>query len=177
MENHDLKEKIRNRIKMGPETKQPKKRKKQKKPRVPKSKERRSETSDDLNSADPKAFLQAEYGCQCQICKTKIRLINGKNWINVFRLIKMAEDPWYSNEPYNFLGLCPNCYAKASHGGHDFNPIKSAADEWALGNLFPIEIDDLKGDYYQITVELNGKDAKLAMSENHIRAFEAWFRP
>lgn len=126
--------------------------------------------------ANPKEFLHNEYGGKCQICGTELKLHNGTSYINVFHIKERRNKSWWSNNPFNILGLCPNCHALAKYGGErDFSSIYKSAKEMNLGDLFPEEVEEFSGDYYVVDIVINGTNKKMVISKIHMNYFAALF--
>ncbi|GKU30449.1 sacsin N-terminal ATP-binding-like domain-containing protein [Clostridium folliculivorans] len=131
---------------------------------------------DNKDSINPKEFLHIEYSGKCQVCGTELKLHNGTSYINVFHIKEGRGKYWWSNNPFNILGLCPNCHALAKHGGgRDFSNLYKVAKEINIGNVFPEEVEAFGGDYYVVDIIMNGDNKKLVMSKIHINYFSALF--
>ncbi len=130
----------------------------------------------DPNAGDPKAFLLAEYGGKCQVCKTELLLSSGRKWFEVFRIIEPHRTVWWADRPFNILCLCPNCHALSKHGGRDMKSIYHSAKEALLGQIFPIEVSQFKGDFYVVPVSVNGRNQELVVSKRHMSYFVGLFK-
>lgn len=148
---------------------------KEEKKEIKKDSNKNKEIKIDKYRINSKEYLKSQYNGKCQVCGEKIKLINGDNYIEVFHIREEKNDGWWIDRKYNILGFCPNCHAKAKHGGRDFTNIKEYALELSEGNIFPEEIDEFKGDYYRIPVVLNGKDESIVFSKDHLNHFAAFF--
>ncbi len=128
----------------------------------------------DKASIEPKAFLEAEYDCRCQVCGNQIVFDSGKKWISVYHIQERKEGAWYYDRPFNILGLCPNCYTMAKYSGNrDFSKLLDEAQKVVEGETFAESVDSFGGDYYLVDVVLDNKDYKMKMSKVHMNYFAA----
>lgn len=130
----------------------------------------------DSDASDPKAFLQAEYGGQCQICSIELKLCSGRKWFEVYRIYEPHGVAWWADRPFNILSLCPNCHALAKHGGRDMSSVYNMAREVIQGDFFPVEAIQFKGDFYVVPVSINGRDEELKISKVHMNYFVELFK-
>ena len=125
----------------------------------------------DLN---PKEFLSSEYRGKCQICGTVLHLSNGQKWIQTYRIQEKRDEHWWANQPYNILGLCPNCHVLAKHGGStDFSNILKAARKLIKEEIFPEEVEEYQGDYYTVHIRINNQRKRLVLSKTHLNYFSS----
>ena len=130
----------------------------------------------DEGAGDPKEFLITQYDGRCQVCSTQLRLSNGGRWVDVFRITEGRGEEYWVDRPFNILGLCPNCHALAKHGGGlDLSSIQLLVREASDGKAFPIEIEEHNGDFYVTTIQLNGTERKLILSQLHLAHFMSLF--
>ncbi|MHB1042635.1 MAG: sacsin N-terminal ATP-binding-like domain-containing protein [Eubacteriales bacterium] len=130
----------------------------------------------DPDAGDPRAFLLAEYGGRCQVCATEISLCNGHKWFEVFRICESRGTAWWADRPLNILSMCPNCHALSKHGGRDMINIYITAREVLQGNIFSVELTQYQGDFYLVTVSINGQSRELAISKRHMSYFAGLFK-
>lgn len=129
----------------------------------------------DPGAVDPKAFLEAEYGGRCQVCATELRLCSGRKWFEVFHIFNPG-GAWWADRPFNILSLCPNCHALAKHGGRAMFNIYRKAQEVVQQTFFPIEVERFQGDFYVVSISINGRDEKLVISKVHMSYFVELFK-
>lgn len=123
----------------------------------------------DPDAIDPKAFLLEEYDGRCQICATELLLNNGNKWIETYRIVESRNEIWWSDRPFNILGLCPNCHALAKHGGGcDFSNIEKEAHDLLNGDTWAQEVPEYSGDFYSIDVNIDDRKKRLVMSKLHL---------
>ncbi|WP_298836144.1 HNH endonuclease [Clostridium sp.] len=128
----------------------------------------------DKGAVDPKEFLLAEYKGKCQLCGTELHLHNGQKWINVYHIVEKQNGAWWADRPFNILGLCPNCHALTKYGGNrDISNIFVEANDSLKGDAFAIEVPEFKGDYYVVSVNINGQCRDLKISKLHLLYFSA----
>ncbi|SFN61296.1 sacsin N-terminal ATP-binding-like domain-containing protein [Proteiniclasticum ruminis] len=128
----------------------------------------------DRDSIEPKAFLEAEYDCRCQVCGNQIIFDSGKKWISVYHIQERKEGAWFYDRPFNILGLCPNCYTMAKYSGNrDFSKLLDEAQKVLEGDTFAESVDSFGGDYYLVDVVLDNKDYQMKMSKVHMNYFAA----
>lgn len=128
----------------------------------------------DRDSIEPKAFLEAEYDCRCQVCGNQIIFDSGKKWISVYHIQERKEGAWFYDRPFNILGLCPNCYTMAKYSGNrDFSKLLNEAQKVLEGETFAESVDSFGGDYYLVDVVLDNKDYQMKMSKVHMNYFAA----
>lgn len=128
----------------------------------------------DRGSIEPKAFLEAEYDCRCQVCGNQIVFDSGKKWISVYHIQERKEGAWFYDRPFNILGLCPNCYTMAKYSGNrDFSRLLEEAQKIVDGETFAESVDSFGGDYYLVDVVLDNKDYQMKMSKVHMNYFAA----
>lgn len=128
----------------------------------------------DQDGIEPRAFLEAEYDCRCQVCENQIVFDSGKKWISVYHIQGKKDGAWFYDRPFNILGLCPNCYTMAKYSGHrDFSKILEEAQKVLEGETFAESVDGLSGDYYLIDVVLDNRKQQMKMSKVHMSYFAA----
>ena len=128
----------------------------------------------DRGSIEPKAFLEAEYDCRCQVCGNQIVFDSRKKWISVYHIQERKEGAWFYDRPFNILGLCPNCYTMAKYSGNrDFSRLLEEAQKIVDGETFAESVDSFGGDYYLVDVVLDNKDYQMKMSKVHMNYFAA----
>ncbi|MFT5872002.1 MAG: hypothetical protein ACI8WT_000929 [Clostridium sp.] len=128
----------------------------------------------DRGAVNSKEFLYAEYKGKCQLCGTELDLHNGEKWINVYHIVEKKNGAWWADRPFNILGLCPNCHALTKQGGRrDISNVFVEAKDLLEGNTFAIEVPEFKGDFYVVSVKINGQYKKLKISKLHLLYFSA----
>ncbi|WP_312652600.1 sacsin N-terminal ATP-binding-like domain-containing protein [Proteiniclasticum sp.] len=128
----------------------------------------------DKGGIDPRAFLEAEYDCRCQVCGKQIVFDSGKKWISVYHIQEKKEGAWFYDRPFNILGLCPNCYTMAKYSGNrDFSQLLSVAQDVVEGEAFAESVSSFGGDYYLVDVVLDNKNYQMKLSKVHMNYFAA----
>jgi hypothetical protein len=126
----------------------------------------------DPHGINSKEFLLTQYGGRCQVCGEQIILLNGSMYLETYHIREAKEDGWWVNRPYNILGLCPNCHAKAKYGGDtNLSGVYTGAKDLINGDIFPGENEKFQGDYYNILITLNGERKQLVLSKEHLNSF------
>lgn len=133
-----------------------------------------SDTLIDVDSVDPKSFLEAEYDCRCQICSKQLVFKSGRKWISVYHIQERKSGAWFYDRPFNFLGLCPDCYTIARYGGtKDFSNLIIEARNVIIGDTFAEPVPEFNGDYYLVDVQLDNQNYKMKLSKIHMSYFAA----
>jgi len=117
----------------------------------------------------PKQFLIAEYGGHCQICNTKLDL--GPTIdpiIDIYRIYERRNRHPWSDEPWNILGLCPNCHALAKRGGIKLQEVSRVANDIVREEVASSYISERNGQFYVINVDLAGYQQELYYSQRHM---------
>ena len=129
----------------------------------------------DTEASAPKTFLENEYQGRCQLCDVRLKLQNGKNYFQVFRIAETKDSQrWWVDRPFNILCLCPNCHALAKYGGDlDLTSIEREAQALIDGTTFAVEVANSHGDYHIVSVKVNGSMLDLHISANHLNYFAA----
>ena len=119
---------------------------------------------------ESKEFLRDKYhGGHCQICNTLIDLGNGKKHFVSKRIKPKEHQRKWADEVWNLLCLCPNCYARVSHGrGNDFTNIPVVALSAREGEVVPEMVEERKGDYYIIDIILGGSKKEIFYHPFHL---------
>lgn len=132
------------------------------------------ETLIDKDSFDPKAFLESEYDCRCQICSKQLVFKSGRKWVSVYHIQERKSGAWFYDRPFNFLGLCPDCYTIARYGGtKDFSNLIIEARNVITGDTFAEPVPEFNGDYYLVDVQLDNQNYKMKVSKVHMSYFAA----
>ena len=133
-----------------------------------------SDTLIDISSVDPKTFLETEYDCRCQICSKQLVFKSGRKWISVYHIQERTSGAWFYDRPFNFLGLCPDCYTIARYGGNkDFSQLIVEARNVISGDTFAEQVPEFNGDYYLVDVKLDNQNYKMKVSKIHMSYFAA----
>jgi hypothetical protein len=123
---------------------------------------------------NPGEFFEREYNKSCQICGTRLSLHNGGKWIETFHIRENKQQLFWTDYPFNILGLCPNCHTLAKHGGgRDFSSIFEIAKLVLSGDIFAVEVQEYNGDYYRVPIKLNGVEQNITISKIHMGYFTA----
>ncbi|WP_100401770.1 sacsin N-terminal ATP-binding-like domain-containing protein [Bacillus sp. FJAT-42315] len=126
----------------------------------------------DTTAPDPKKYLIQEYGGRCQVCATRLIIGPNQYYIEVYRLIECKEGHAWHNQPFNILGLCPNCHALMKHGQQlDLISILEEAKAFLLQETAPQEMELYNGDFYDIPCEINGEEGSIVFSQQHLNHF------
>ena len=128
----------------------------------------------DNDNIESRSFLEAEYDSRCQICGKQIIFDSGKKWVSVYHMQDKKDGAWYYNRPFNFLGLCPNCFTMAKYSGNrDFSKLLTEAQKVSDGDTFAEPVEEFGGDYYLVDVVLDNKSFKMKLSKVHMSYFAA----
>ncbi len=126
----------------------------------------------DTTAPDPKKYLIQEYRGRCQVCATRLMIGPNQYYIEVYRLVEYKEGHAWHNQPFNVLGLCPNCHALMKHGQQlDLTSIIEEAKAFLLQETAPQEIELYNGDFYDIPCEINGEEGSIVISQQHLNYF------
>jgi len=125
-----------------------------------------------------RAFLLEEYQGHCQICNTKLDLGSGKDpYFEACRLIETRRQlgEW-SNQEFNVISLCPNCYALMKYGGRELEGILDTANFWMNGDAAPEEVEERNGDYFIAKIKVAGKETKIYYTPVHMAALASFLK-
>ncbi|RDV35224.1 sacsin N-terminal ATP-binding-like domain-containing protein [Lysinibacillus capsici] len=126
----------------------------------------------DTTAPDPKKYLIQEYEGRCQVCATRLMIGPSQYYIEVYRLVEYKEGHAWHNQPFNILGLCPNCHALMKHGQQlNLTAILDEAKAFLLQETAPQEIELYNGDFYDIPCEINGEASSIVISQQHLNYF------
>ncbi|WP_139993858.1 sacsin N-terminal ATP-binding-like domain-containing protein [Kurthia sp. Dielmo] len=126
----------------------------------------------DNTSPDPKKYLLQEYGGRCQVCTTRLKVSPNQYYFEIFRLIEHKEGHAWHDQPFNILGLCPNCHALMKHGQDlDLTSIIEEAKAFLLQETAPQELEQYNGDFYEIPSVINGETNTIVISQQHLNYF------
>jgi hypothetical protein len=117
----------------------------------------------------PKQFLISQYDGYCQICGTKLDLGKTRNpIISQFKIEeRRRKHPW-ADEPWNNLGLCPNCHALAKQGGLNLQKLTRLANDILIQEATSEFIPDRGKQGYLVEIELASKPKKLFYTQRHM---------
>jgi hypothetical protein len=123
----------------------------------------------------PKQFLISQYDGHCQICRTKLDVGAGKNpYINEYKIEeKRRRHPW-ADEPWNNLGLCPNCHALAKHGGLNLQRLVRLANDIIIQEMASEFIEERGKQGYLVNIELAGTPKTLFYTQRHMSYITAF---
>ena len=123
----------------------------------------------------PKQFLISQYDGHCQICRTKLDVGAGKNpYINEYKIEeKRRRHPW-ADEPWNNLGLCPNCHALAKHGGLNLQRLVRLANDIIIQEMASEFVEERGKQGYIVNIELAGTPKTLFYTQRHMSYITAF---
>ncbi len=120
---------------------------------------------------NPKDFLIEQYDGHCQICNTRLDIGKDKPLFNVLRLIELKDDYPWSDMDFNLLCLCPNHFALMKYGGRELTGISKTANLIIANKTCPEQVDERRGDYYIIKIQVAGCDEELFYTPAHMEKF------
>lgn len=134
-----------------------------------------SKESKIISRIPPKQFLLHEYDGHCQICNTRLDVGENRNPIvDTMRFFETRNRNAWTNEPFNILGLCPNCHALAKHGGINLENLLFLVSKVVEDTVAPEYIDERKGLYYHSPIIIAGKERRIFYSQRHMSYLSAF---
>jgi hypothetical protein len=112
----------------------------------------------DGRGSEVRAFLQAQYGGNCQICSAGFAKRNGDPYFEGLYLVPRRKAAWI-DRPGNVLALCATCTAKFEHGAVEADDILQQVERW-----YPGASDGRPS----LTVTLCDEPVQIHFSEKHL---------
>lgn len=123
----------------------------------------------------PKQYLISEYEGNCQICNTKLDLGKTKNpIIEIFRIQERRKRHPWADEPWNILGLCPNCHALAKQGGLNLQNLVRLANNIIIQETASEFIDEREKQGYLVDITIAMNSAQLFYTQRHMSYIAAF---